>query len=48
MGVVGSSHKVEVAKRCGCDYVIDKSSTENWEEEALVIAEKLSAAKVCS
>ena len=29
-GVVGGSHKVEVAKALGCDHVIDKSKEELW------------------
>jgi synaptic vesicle membrane protein VAT-1 len=29
-GVVGSSHKVEVAERLGCDHVIDKSRDDLW------------------
>jgi NADPH:quinone reductase-like Zn-dependent oxidoreductase len=30
-GVVGSAHKVEVARRLGCDHVIDKSSEDLWQ-----------------
>jgi NADPH:quinone reductase-like Zn-dependent oxidoreductase len=30
VGVVGSSHKVEAAKRLGCDVVIDKSTQDLW------------------
>lgn len=32
IGVVGSSHKVEVAKRFGADEVIDKSKVSLWDE----------------
>lgn len=32
VGVVGSSHKVEVAKAAGCDHVIDKSTQDLWKE----------------
>ncbi len=32
IGVVGSSHKVEVAKALGCDAVIDKSTQDLWKE----------------
>jgi len=32
VGVVGRSHKVEVAKDLGCDVVIDKSSQDLWSE----------------
>jgi len=32
VGVVGSSHKVEIVKNLGADFVIDKSSVELWSE----------------
>jgi len=38
-GVVGGSHKVEVAKGLGCDHVIDKSKEDLW-ARARVIAPK--------
>jgi synaptic vesicle membrane protein VAT-1 len=34
VGVVGSSHKVEAAKKLGCDVVIDKSTQDLWAEAA--------------
>jgi NADPH:quinone reductase-like Zn-dependent oxidoreductase len=38
-GVVGSSHKVEIAKQLGCDHVIDKSKEDLW-KRAEAIAPK--------
>lgn len=32
VGVVGASHKVEVARAAGCDHVIDKSTQDLWKE----------------
>jgi NADPH:quinone reductase-like Zn-dependent oxidoreductase len=38
-GVVGGSHKVEIAKKLGCDHVIDKSKEDLW-KRAEQIAKK--------
>jgi NADPH:quinone reductase-like Zn-dependent oxidoreductase len=32
IGVVGSSHKVQVVKDLGCDFVIDKSTEDLWKK----------------
>ncbi len=40
IGVVGGPHKVEVAKRFGADFVIDKSSTDLWREAERLAPEK--------